>query len=207
MTDLWSERARRTATATGTRGARPRPDRRAVGGGRGDSARRRDRRRARRAAAAGGGLQGRDRRAVSGDGARVVCRAEDLPFADGSFDAVVTRVAPITSTTSAARGEMARVARRLRRRRGRPLRGEAVEEAERSAIRHTSAPTRGRVAWALRRGARASRRSASRPSSFEPWLARTAARATSGAGARARWGTASPTAARRSSDRAEGAEA
>jgi SAM-dependent methyltransferase len=40
----------------------------------------------------------------------VVCRAEDLPFADGSFDAVVTRIAPHHfSDVPAAVTEMARV--------------------------------------------------------------------------------------------------
>jgi SAM-dependent methyltransferase len=40
----------------------------------------------------------------------VVCRAEDLPFADGSFDAVVTRIAPHHfSDVPAAVEEMARV--------------------------------------------------------------------------------------------------
>jgi len=40
----------------------------------------------------------------------VVCRAEDLPFADGSFDVVVTRIAPHHfSDVPAAVAEMARV--------------------------------------------------------------------------------------------------
>jgi SAM-dependent methyltransferase len=44
----------------------------------------------------------------------VICRAEDLPFADGSFDLVVTRIAPHHfDDVSAAVAEMARVARRL----------------------------------------------------------------------------------------------
>ena len=49
-----------------------------------------------------------------GMGADVVARAEDIPFADGSFDAVVTRIAPhhFDDVRLAVR-EMARVARRL----------------------------------------------------------------------------------------------
>jgi SAM-dependent methyltransferase len=40
----------------------------------------------------------------------VICRAEDLPFADGSFDAVVTRIAPHHfADVPAAVAEMARV--------------------------------------------------------------------------------------------------
>lgn len=62
----------------------------------------------------------------------VVCRAEDLPFADGSFDVVACRVAAHHfEDVAAAVSEMARVAR------GRVLlvdnlyAGEAVEEADR----------------------------------------------------------------------------
>jgi ubiquinone/menaquinone biosynthesis C-methylase UbiE len=44
----------------------------------------------------------------------VVCPAEDLPFADGSFDVVVTRIAPHHfSDIGKAIGEMARVANRV----------------------------------------------------------------------------------------------
>jgi SAM-dependent methyltransferase len=44
----------------------------------------------------------------------VVCRAEDLPFADGSFDVVVTRIAPHHfEDVRAAVAEMARVSNRL----------------------------------------------------------------------------------------------
>jgi len=44
----------------------------------------------------------------------VVCRAEDLPFADSSFDTVATRIAPHHfSDIHAAVTQMARVARRL----------------------------------------------------------------------------------------------
>jgi SAM-dependent methyltransferase len=46
--------------------------------------------------------------------ADVVCRAEDLPFADASFDTVATRIAPHHfSDIRASVGEMARVARRV----------------------------------------------------------------------------------------------
>jgi ubiquinone/menaquinone biosynthesis C-methylase UbiE len=41
----------------------------------------------------------------------VICRAEDLPFADGAFDLVVSRIAPHHfADIGAAVGEMARVA-------------------------------------------------------------------------------------------------
>ncbi len=46
--------------------------------------------------------------------ADVICRAEDLPFADGSFDLVVTRIAPHHfDDVPAAIGEMARISRDL----------------------------------------------------------------------------------------------
>jgi SAM-dependent methyltransferase len=46
--------------------------------------------------------------------ADVVCPAEDLPFADGSFDVVVTRIAPHHfSDIGKAVGEMARVSNRV----------------------------------------------------------------------------------------------
>jgi SAM-dependent methyltransferase len=46
--------------------------------------------------------------------ADVLCRAEDLPFADGSFDVVVTRIAPHHfEDVAAAVGELARVSRDL----------------------------------------------------------------------------------------------
>jgi SAM-dependent methyltransferase len=46
--------------------------------------------------------------------ADVVCRAEDLPFADGSFDVVACRLAPHHfEDVAAGIGEMARVAREL----------------------------------------------------------------------------------------------
>jgi len=44
----------------------------------------------------------------------VICRAEDLPFADGSFDLVVTRIAPHHfDDVAAAVAELARVSRGL----------------------------------------------------------------------------------------------
>jgi ubiquinone/menaquinone biosynthesis C-methylase UbiE len=44
----------------------------------------------------------------------VVCRAEDLPFADGSFDVVVSRIAPHHfENIGAAVGEIARVSNRV----------------------------------------------------------------------------------------------
>lgn len=44
----------------------------------------------------------------------VICRAEDLPFADGSFDLVVTRIAPHHfDDVPAAIGELARISRDL----------------------------------------------------------------------------------------------
>jgi ubiquinone/menaquinone biosynthesis C-methylase UbiE len=46
--------------------------------------------------------------------ADVVCAAEDLPFADGSFDVVVTRIAPHHfSDIGTAVGELARVSNRV----------------------------------------------------------------------------------------------
>ncbi|MBA2475350.1 MAG: class I SAM-dependent methyltransferase [Actinobacteria bacterium] len=52
--------------------------------------------------------------ASPGMGADVVCRAEDLPFADGSFDVVVSRIAPHHfSNIGEAVGELARVSNRV----------------------------------------------------------------------------------------------
>ena len=52
--------------------------------------------------------------ASPGMGADVTCRAEDLPFADGSFDVVVTRIAPHHfDDVRAAIAEMERVSNRL----------------------------------------------------------------------------------------------
>ena len=61
-----------------------------------------------------------------------VCRAEDLPFADGSFDVAVTRIAPHHfDDVRAAVGELARVSRRLVVVEDTLYASEAVEEAER----------------------------------------------------------------------------
>jgi SAM-dependent methyltransferase len=62
----------------------------------------------------------------------VVCRAEDLPFADGSFDLVVTRVAAHHfDDVAAAATEMARVADDRLIVVDALYSGEALEEAER----------------------------------------------------------------------------
>jgi len=64
--------------------------------------------------------------------ADVVSRAEHLPFADGSFDVVVTRIAPHHfADVRAAVREMARVSRNLVLVVDNLYRGEVVEEAER----------------------------------------------------------------------------
>jgi len=62
----------------------------------------------------------------------VICTAEELPFADSSFDAVVTRIAPhhFTDVQAAVR-EMARVARRVVVVEDTLYARESVEEAER----------------------------------------------------------------------------
>jgi ubiquinone/menaquinone biosynthesis C-methylase UbiE len=63
----------------------------------------------------------------------VVCPAEDLPFADSSFDVVVTRIAPHHfSDVQAAVREMARVSRRLVVVEDTLYADERVEEAERT---------------------------------------------------------------------------
>lgn len=62
----------------------------------------------------------------------VICPAEHLPFADGSFDLVVTRIAPHHFTDIAvAVAEMARVARELLIVEDTLYRSATVEEAER----------------------------------------------------------------------------
>ena len=67
-----------------------------------------------------------------GMGPDVVCRAEDLPFADGSFDVVACRVAAHHfEDVAAAVSEMARVARRRVLVVDNLYAGEAAEEADR----------------------------------------------------------------------------
>lgn len=62
----------------------------------------------------------------------VICPAEHLPFADGAFDLVVTRIAPHHFTDIAlAVAELARVARELLIVEDTLYRSERVEEAER----------------------------------------------------------------------------
>jgi ubiquinone/menaquinone biosynthesis C-methylase UbiE len=62
----------------------------------------------------------------------VICAAEELPFPDGSFDVVVTRIAPHHfADVAAAVREMARVSRRLVLIEDTLYASEAVEEAER----------------------------------------------------------------------------
>jgi hypothetical protein len=61
----------------------------------------------------------------------VVCRAEDLPFADGSFDVVVTRIAPHHfENIGAAVGEMARVSNAVLVVEDTEYAAEEVEQAE-----------------------------------------------------------------------------
>ena len=67
-----------------------------------------------------------------GMGADVLARAEDIPFADDSFDVVTCRIAPHHfDDVGAAVREMARVARRLVLVEDTLYESEAVEEAER----------------------------------------------------------------------------
>jgi SAM-dependent methyltransferase len=62
----------------------------------------------------------------------VICRAEDLPFADDSFDVVACRIAPHHfEDVRAAVGEMARVSRRLVIVEDTLYESEKVEQAER----------------------------------------------------------------------------
>jgi SAM-dependent methyltransferase len=67
-----------------------------------------------------------------GMGPDVLCRAEDLPFAVGAFDLVVTRIAPHHfDDVAAAVAEMARVSKGLVLVEDTLYAGEEVEEAER----------------------------------------------------------------------------
>jgi len=132
MTDVWSERAEQYRTSDAHRegpdldlvvewaaGARTALD---VATGGGHVARR---------------LRGAGLEVVSCDPAPgmqpdVVCRAEDLPFAEGSFDVVVTRVAAHHfADVAAAVAEMARVAAGTVIVVDNAFMGEDVEEAER----------------------------------------------------------------------------
>ena len=75
----------------------------------------------------------------------VVCRGEELPFADGSFDVVACRVAAHHfADVRAAVREMARVAARTVLIVDNLFGGEALEEADACATRRTSATTRTR---------------------------------------------------------------
>jgi SAM-dependent methyltransferase len=107
----------------------------------------------------------------------VICRAEHLPFADGSFDAVACRVAAhhFEDADEAVR-EMARVARDHVLVSDTVFMGEHVEEAERlrdpSHVRNYS-----EAEWRARLEAAGliveEARRLSQPILLEPWLART----------------------------------
>jgi SAM-dependent methyltransferase len=108
----------------------------------------------------------------------VICRAEDLPFADGSFDVVVTRVAPHHfADVGAAVREMARESARLVLVSDNLFVSEAGEEADRlrdpTHVRNYSEEEwRGLFAAAGLRVEEAVRLVHS--VAFEPWLERTA---------------------------------
>ena len=158
----------RARTSTGSSSGRPAPRRRST---------------SRRAAATSrGGCARPGSSVVSADPAPgmqpdVICRAEDLPFADGAFDLVVTRIAPHHfDDIAAAVAELARVSGDLVDRRGHALCERAGRARPRScATRPTSAPTRSRS------GARSSRRPGleveaveqfEKPHPFDAWMAR-----------------------------------
>ena len=83
----------------------------------------------------------------------VICRAEDLPFADGAFDLVVSRIAPHHfDDIAAAVAEMARVSNDLVVDRGHALR-ERARRGGREASRSDARP----LLHARRSGARCSR--------------------------------------------------
>ena len=138
VTDVWSERAEAYRQSRGApRGRRSRSDRR-VGG-------RARRRRSTSRPAAGtsrGGCarpgSGRHHRPGAGDASRTSSRrAEELPFADGSFDLVVSRLAAHHfADVRAAVREMARVARGTRDR------GRQHASAARRSRRRRSCATR-----------------------------------------------------------------
>jgi SAM-dependent methyltransferase len=106
----------------------------------------------------------------------VLCRAEDLPFADGSFDVVASRLAAHHfEDVETALGEMARVARERVLVVDNLFRSERAEEAERlrdeSHVRnYTEAQWRGFFAGA---GLRVEEvHTLERPILLEPWLER-----------------------------------
>ena len=108
----------------------------------------------------------------------VICFAEELPFADSSFDLAVTRVAAhhFADVAQATR-ELGRVASAARRRRRHPLHGRGRRARPRSsATPRTSAttPRRSGAGSSPERGSR-SRRCAifDYPIELEPWLERT----------------------------------
>jgi SAM-dependent methyltransferase len=107
----------------------------------------------------------------------VICRAEDLPFADGSFDVVVTRIAPHHfSDVPAAMAEMTRVSSDRVLIEDTLFGSETVEEAER--VRdptHVRSYTEGEWRGFLRDAGLAvdDVRFVDKTHPFEPWLART----------------------------------
>ncbi|MDQ3992160.1 MAG: class I SAM-dependent methyltransferase [Actinomycetota bacterium] len=110
--------------------------------------------------------------------ADVLCRAEDLPFADDSFDVALTRIAPHHfQDVAAAVGELARVSRELVIVEDTLFASEAVEEAERlrdpTHVRsYTEREWRGLLASAGLTVEAIERYEKRHP--VEPWLARTA---------------------------------
>ena len=191
MSDPWSERAELYRTSAGARSG---PDLDLVvewAAGVRDRARRRDRRRPRRAAAA----RGRARRSSAATRRRgwqpdVICSAEDLPFADASFDLARARASPRTTSPTSPRA-VARARPASPRERvvvvdTPPRRRAARARPRRSATRRTCATTPRRewrgffaAAGLERRGGRASstsRSSSSRGSSAPAAPAPTAAR-------------------------------
>ena len=159
-------------------GARPRPAGRVVRARRRRSgARRRDRRRPRGAPALGG-RSATSSRSIPRRGCSptVVARAEDIPFADGSFDVVACRIAAhhFGDVPAAIARDGACLAR-PRRGRGQPLHGEEFEEAE-SLHDPTHVRCYSEQEWRelfAEAGLEVERRArSSAGSTVEPWLAR-----------------------------------